>query len=262
MRSETCPTYQYADELQKAFDFFNGRLFADELPRCLISLQRKRMTYGYFSPNRYQQRTGDERTHEIAMNPDGFVGRTEAEILSTLVHEMAHLWQTCFGKPGRNRYHNRQWADKMDELGLPPKCAKGTGKRTGDAVTHTIDPRGPFAAACSEWLANGNGVTWGSVGATRATTVKKPGSRAKYVCTQCESAAWGKPGLAVVCGDCMLPMETDPEHAGDEIKPADMLLRSWMRCSTDDRFDMVYALDTDDLDELYGVVQELIEGDE
>lgn len=38
-------------------------------------------------------------------------------MLSTLVQEMVHLWQHHFGKPGRRRYLNKQWADKMDSLG-------------------------------------------------------------------------------------------------------------------------------------------------
>jgi len=30
---------------------------------------------------------------------------------------MVHDWQKEFGKPGRGRYHNREWAEKMKEIG-------------------------------------------------------------------------------------------------------------------------------------------------
>jgi hypothetical protein len=41
-------------------------------------------------------------------------------ILSTLVHEMVHVWQETYGNPSRRGYHNRQWAEKMREVGLQP----------------------------------------------------------------------------------------------------------------------------------------------
>jgi hypothetical protein len=40
------------------------------------------------------------------LNPDHF-GRTDELILSTLVHEMAHVWQKTHGKMPRRDNHNR-----------------------------------------------------------------------------------------------------------------------------------------------------------
>ena len=31
-------------------------------------------------------------------------------------------------------------------------------------------------------------------------------TRAKFVCPGCKAAAWGKPGLNLVCGDCQVAM--------------------------------------------------------
>jgi hypothetical protein len=38
---------------------------------------------------------------------------------------------------------------------------------------------------------------------------KKPANRnkVKYTCTGCATKEWGKPGLAVVCGDCEVAFE-------------------------------------------------------
>jgi predicted SprT family Zn-dependent metalloprotease len=47
--------------------------------------------------------------HELALNPDEFIGRTDEMILSTLVHEMCHVWQQTYGKSPRRGYHDRQW---------------------------------------------------------------------------------------------------------------------------------------------------------
>jgi hypothetical protein len=48
----------------------------------------------------------------------------------------SHVWQHAHGKPTRNGYHNKEWAAKMDNLGLVPSSTGG--KRTGQSVSHYI----------------------------------------------------------------------------------------------------------------------------
>ena len=98
---------------QKAYDFFNAELFGGTLPHVLVTLQRHAKARGYFSPKRFTGRTETAAAHELAMNPDSFTGRTDELILSTLTHEMAHVWQQTHGKPPTRCYHDRQWAAKM-----------------------------------------------------------------------------------------------------------------------------------------------------
>jgi len=87
----------------------------------------------------------DLETDEIALNSGTFAQRTDEEILSTLVHEMVHHWQGHFGKPGRGRYHNHQWADKMEALGLvPTHTGLPGGRKVGQLVTHSIVAGGPL----------------------------------------------------------------------------------------------------------------------
>jgi SprT-like family len=127
------PTTESYGELDGAFGIFNQRLFGGSLPNCLITLHRRRSAYGYFSSARFANRNGTT-TDEIAMNPDHLRQRPDREAFSTLVHEMAHLWQHHFGKPTRNGYHNRQWAEKMEALGLMPSSTGAPGgARTGPA---------------------------------------------------------------------------------------------------------------------------------
>ncbi|EAA4127232.1 sprT domain-containing protein, partial [Salmonella enterica subsp. enterica] len=47
------PTQQTYEELQVAYDHFNEALFDGSLPPCLITLQREKKTYGYFSAERF-----------------------------------------------------------------------------------------------------------------------------------------------------------------------------------------------------------------
>jgi hypothetical protein len=201
------PTGQSYGEFLRAYRFFNKALFAGELPHCLITLHRHRSAYGYFWGDRYAA-DGGVVTDEIAMNPDHLRTRPDRIALSTLVHEMAHLWQHHFGKSSRNGYHNKEWAAKMDELGLAPSAtAAPGGARTGQRVSHYIVDGGPFDRSCKKLLDAGFRISWGSKPAVPKAS--KSGARTKYTCPECSASVWGKSGLNVGCEDCGTQMETE-----------------------------------------------------
>lgn len=212
------PTGEVYAELQKAYDYFNQVFFNSELPNCLITLQREKNTKGYFSTERFVSRKG-EVTDEIAMNPAWFAVRTVPEVLSTLLHEQVHLWQQHFGSPGRGRYHNAEWADKMEEVGLMPSdTGEAGGKRTGDRMTHYIIPGGRYELACKALLTDEYMISWldrfpvnlenidTGLSALMAQPKEKSASnRNKYThaCLKDEEInVWGKPGLKLICGEC------------------------------------------------------------
>ena len=217
------PTAETYDELQTAYNRFNQLLFGAELPACLITLQREKHTYGFFCRDRFVNRAG-AFTDEIAMNPAWFGVRSVEEVLSTLVHEMAHLWQAHLGKPGRARYHNQEWAQKMETLGLMPSdTGKEGGKRTGDHMSHYIIPGGAYAQACASMLTKDYTLSWmdrfppfepnkagleGSQGlAVPGVEVpkepKNKSNRIKYQCPTCGTNVWGKPALRLRCAECV-----------------------------------------------------------
>jgi predicted SprT family Zn-dependent metalloprotease len=209
------PTEQAYAELQRAYDFFNARLFGGELPPCLMTFQRKNRMYGYFSGERWDSLTG-ARTDEIAMNPAHFATRSPDEVLSTLVHEMAHLWQHHFGTPSRSAYHNREWAARMDALGLcPSDTGQPGGKRTGQSMSHYVAAGGPFAQACAVLLAEGFALSWRDRAREHAPgkTPGKAGVRTKYTCRGCGLNAWAKAEAVLRCGTCELALA--PEAVGE-----------------------------------------------
>ena len=158
---KSLPTAETYSELQTAYDFFNGILFGESLPPCLITLQREKRTYGYFSSKRFVGSKSGQMVDEIAMNPSYFAIRSVEETLSTLVHEMAHLWQFHFGKPGRRGYHNKEWGAKMDSIGLcPSNTGQIGGKRTGEKMSHYIIEGGAFHAACSQLMTEAFTLSW------------------------------------------------------------------------------------------------------
>lgn len=146
-------------ELQHAYDFFNEHLFNNELPNLLITLQRGKHTFGYFSPERF---TGKSTVSELALNPDYFGERSLADTLSTLAHEMCHVWQHYAEvKKCRGGYHDRVWGHKMESIGLmPSNTGLQGGKKTGQQMTHYIMKDGLFQQIVYKLLSSGFEISW------------------------------------------------------------------------------------------------------
>lgn len=206
------PTKRTYDDLTAAYDFFNTRLFHGKLPRCLITMQRKNKSYGYFAGGRFGSVDGKEITDEIALNPSHFKARTTEQSLSTLVHEMVHLWQHHHGQPSRSGYHNKEWAARMTAVGLiPSDTGAAGGNATGQHVSHYIAPGGAFARACAALVEDGFTVPyvelWDEAG--KKTRRKKAASKTKYTCPECDLNAWAKPDAHLLCGECAADMEAE-----------------------------------------------------
>lgn len=154
------PTDEFYGLLSRAFDHFNQALFEGKLPRCLLTVQREKNTMGYFSAERWANSQG-KRTHEIAINPAYFAKHKLIEVLQTLVHEQCHLWQCEFGKPSRAGYHNKEWAAKMESIGLMPSH-NGTmnGSKTGQTMSDYPVKGGEFIRACKALIAQGYELSW------------------------------------------------------------------------------------------------------
>jgi predicted SprT family Zn-dependent metalloprotease len=213
------PTRETYDPLQQAYENLNRSLFECELPNCLITLQRSKKSYGYFCGDRFGRADGT-LTDEIALNPSHFRDRPQEEVLATLAHEMVHLWQHHFCQPGRGRYHNREWAEKMKLIGLQPtSTGNDDGPETGDVMGHLIVPDGAFDRAVRKMLARGLVVLWIEQPEKRPTSGddvdgdedaqadSKSGKRVRYICPHGDMKAWAKHGAKLVCGEHMEAME-------------------------------------------------------
>jgi predicted SprT family Zn-dependent metalloprotease len=221
MMSDT-PTLEQMTAYQQAFDYFNEQLFGNHLPQVILNFSRSGShTIAFYAPKRWQQdeKIVDQKAlDEISLNPK-YLGMSMEEIMSSLVHEMVHLWQFALGHPSRRSYHNREWAMKMKEVGLQPD--DGTGKETGQNVSHRIMEGGLFQKAFQA-MPESHSLPWrvfvegdeerGGEGTGEAgkqpgeePTAKpksKSGKRLKYSCPSCDTNIWGKEGLRIGCIDC------------------------------------------------------------
>jgi predicted SprT family Zn-dependent metalloprotease len=209
----TNPTKKTYDALNTAYDFFNQRLFAGQLPGCLITMQRKSGALGFFDNRRFGTRDETEIIDEIGLNPQHFKERSTKESLSTLVHEMVHQRQHISGIPSPNGYHNREWAAMMKKVGLyPSRTGEQGGKETGQRVSHYIVPGGPFDLVCGELLRSGYDLVYIERGGDEKQRKAKTAGKTKYVCLSCNLNAWAKPDVLIICGECQESMQPDQSH--------------------------------------------------
>ncbi len=233
------PTEDFYNHIQSAYAFFNQSLFSGQLPDCLITLQREKNVMGYFSANRWGNNQG-KKTHEIALNPGYFSNHSLMEIFQTLVHEQCHLWQHTKGQPGRRGYHNKEWAKKMEGIGLMPSdTGMPGGKKTGEKMSDYYIKDGLFHNSCKALLKKRFQLPWidrmpatSSSAQTRDTPpletfsdiantplseyypdlmieedvriAAKSRQKVKYSCTECHINVWGKPDLKLICGQCKI----------------------------------------------------------
>lgn len=139
------------------------------------------------------------------------------------------LWQHHFGDPGRGRYHNEEWADKMESIGLMPSSTGAPGgKRTGDRMNDYSLEGGEFLNVAKALLGESFDIPWADRfsiaapvlldagenpdGAENGEDTPAPRRKAKYshACNEDRILnVWGRPGLQLVCGDCGRGYEAD-----------------------------------------------------
>ena len=217
---EQVTTNEYAI-FEKAYEHFNKHLFDNELPGVLITLQRKSQNVGMYRRGSFKDRADQsQEVDEIAINPDAYVNLPDIEVWQALVHEMCHQWQFHFGKPSRKSYHNKEWAQKMEAVGLIPSATgRAGGNKVGQTMFDYVDVEGDFRRCTQELRKlgivvqlqsnNENGlVSRSTEDQQRDTQMRQAGvkknrsNRSKYSCPSCSMNVWGKPELHIVCGSC------------------------------------------------------------
>ncbi|MBZ9715804.1 hypothetical protein [Deinococcus multiflagellatus] len=229
------PTALTAKDHERAYAYFNAGLFDGALPPCLITLGSGRFK-GFFRANAFRHIQNHTHVDEIGMNPTAYTNLED--YLSTLVHEQVHLWQEHFGTPSRPPFHNREWANKMLEIGLKPSCAeRGKSHReTGRKMDHAIVHGGPFELAFQDLLRTDFVVTYvhephpprrayesdedeeKAQQQEEERKRKKRESKTRFTCPACHQNAWAKPEAKLACGECRQPLVSAQAHPNDAVE--------------------------------------------
>lgn len=155
------PTNVTYPEIESAYKLINDRLFGGELPPVLITLQRKeKRVAGYFSPRRFVSPIG-QLTDELALNPSHLGHHNTLFGLQTIGHEMCHIWQFHFGNAPRKGYHNKEFAAKMESIGLmPSETGKPGGNKVGQKMDDYVIAGGPFEQLANDLIGSGFKFPW------------------------------------------------------------------------------------------------------
>lgn len=241
------PTLALYGALQRAFDHFNAELFDGRLPHCLISLRSSSRVYGYHHHRRFIAPDGREidelglHPGFFTLRP---VEEVLSTLVHEMVHHWQRAFGSPSDSNPHNReWTGKMEALGLppSSTGLPG------GRRTGRSMSHYIRPDGAYLASCRRLLGTGFALPWLDRHAPQAldqsehrraalaaagvdlalsdppsallppapdggTPVvppppKREPSRVKFACTRCDAKAWARPGTALVCGDCGIPLQ-------------------------------------------------------
>jgi SprT-like family. len=136
-----------------------------------------------------------EETYEIAISSE-YLNRSFEEVVSTLMHEMVHLYNLAHGikDVSGTQYHNKRFRIEADKRGLVITYARVIGW----SVTQLQD-------ATKDWLSTVE-VDKSVFDAVRKTPLgikKKAQKTYTYTCPMCEEKVLSKnPDLEIRCEDC------------------------------------------------------------
>lgn len=210
-------------EIEKFFFTSKGK---EKFPPVLyaINYSCERCCVAYVRPNSLYDTDKKEIVQYLCFNPN-YLNRTFKETLSTMVHELCHVYETAYIHIPRGGYHTNAWCDLMRGCGLEPVFFNPS--RT--AVSHKIIEGGLFDEFAKYFIEkygdNYFNLTihdWDDDEPTEPTepTPNNPDAPAplrpdnwgkrpktynrnkiKYVCS-CGVKVWGKPNLKIACAVC------------------------------------------------------------
>ena len=187
---------EQANRLSLAFDIFNTELFDGELSPVMLTVSHKAGSYGYFQPSKWKSSNG-LLVDVINLDSKTATDRPLIELLSTLVHEMAHQYVCRVINGGTaSGGHGPDWRKIMDRVGLPPIKIGSTWRQ----ATHSIEVGGAFEQAFHKHQSELQTLPWKEC--IREINRGVGVDRVKFHCDRCGSNAWARPAALLLCGNC------------------------------------------------------------
>lgn len=224
------------DELDANFFSGKGKQPIPELVFAINNQCRVCVT-AFVSPDALYDKKNDKKLQYMGINPR-HLNRDVGEILATICHELCHIYENAYIHIPRGGYHDRQWAELMNDCGLNPvflnksKTAVSTkiveGGKFAEYIEIFKDFHGEDYFNIVEYspLVEHNtrvalGIEDGDIvsDTPKADNADKPikkynRNKVKYTCPDCQSKVWGKAGLHIECVDCACSFEEE-EHEED-----------------------------------------------
>ena len=192
--------------LSKMYDFFNEKLFGNELekPVITISPDEKNKVFGWITRDKlWKKDENDEGMYEINLSAQ-FLNRSISEIASTLIHEMCHQFARVndFQDTARSgSFHNKLFKEIAEDHGLNVELNGGRGW----AVTALKESTNRLL---DSFIGQNSVIPVYRVMPIKPKRVRNLSVR-KYVCPDCEASVRATKAVNVVCGDCNKQMQEE-----------------------------------------------------
>lgn len=192
---------------QGMFSRINEHFFNNELERVIITFEAgyKKGAYGWIHTVK-DWKQGQTERYNINISAD-YLDRPKEKIISTLMHEMCHLYalQNDIQDVSRSGiYHNKKFKKIAEEHGLHVEEAD----KIGWSVTSLTEDT-------KEWLKENCNFAEITIFKKRplvADKASKPKqSSRKYICPCCGATVRATKELSIICGECYSP-DTDPVY--------------------------------------------------
>jgi hypothetical protein len=195
-------------ELYRLFQLLNKNFFKDklELPMILIQSKRKNIL-GTCSVDRIwinkANKKGKLAKYEITISAEN-LDRSDEEILTTLLHEMVHLYcslNNIKDTSNNHVYHNKKFKEEAEKKGLNIEYAKTIGWSITTLKQDTKNLIKTFKI-------NSKVFDYYRKSFETAKKTKKI-RRNKYKCNGCDITLNSLKDLNLICGNCNLPFKKE-----------------------------------------------------
>lgn len=192
--------------MMKMFNQINADFFDGELPKVIITFESgyKKGAFGWITSVKDWKQGNEERYH-INISSD-FFDRPINNIISTLIHEMCHLYALVNDIQDTSRsgiYHNKKFKQIAENHGLNVKEADKIGWSVTSITPETAEYLKNICPIAEIRLMkkrpNGNG----------ETKAKSKQSTRKYVCPSCGLIVRATKECRISCIDCEKEMELE-----------------------------------------------------
>ena len=183
-------------ELERLFRILNNAYFNDELPRPIITVQTsgKKPTLGWCSSDKRWKEGDKAAYYEINMSAE-YLTRSNVEIVTTLLHEMVHLYCSQHNIKDTSRsgtYHNEKYRNAAETHGLTITYNDKYGWHDSTLANPDILDR---------LKVNRQAFKVARQAAQTQSGGKKSSSR-KYTCPCCNLTVRATKEVRIICADC------------------------------------------------------------
>lgn len=208
------------DMIEQEFFLSKGK---KAFPKIVLALNNRcsSCVVAFVAPDYLFDKKDEEKVQYLAINPK-YMQRDISDIVSTLCHELCHVYEVAYIHIPRGGYHTKAWCDLMRECGLEPVF----NNKSKTSVTHKIIEGGAFEEFCKKFdndffsiveYSQDMSSSGSEGGADNADKPVKKYNRnkIKYVCPECDAHVWGKAGLNIYCNDCECSFEEEENEEGN-----------------------------------------------